>query len=508
MAELTTTTERVRGLTSAEAADRLATAGSNEIPPASRRSWAWRLGTHLVEPMSGLLILAAAVEGFALGERLEAAAILAIVALNAVIGTVQEGRAQRALDALRSMEPRYATVIRDGDRVRIQLREVVPGDLVVLTAGDRVPADVDLVSVNGLEVDESILTGESLPVEKRVGDGIDDGSTRAFAGTIVASGEGLGIVSATGASSSLGQIATGLAEAPAPTPLQRQLGRLSRTLGIAAVVVALGVFVLTLVRFGVGEEQLREAFLSAVALAVAAVPEGLPAVVTVVLALGVRAMAERGAIVRRLPAVETLGSADVILTDKTGTLTENRMRADRFLLAGASDGVDPVPAPLRDAIVLGSDATLDPTTGDPVEVAMLEAVGADEVRHIRSTARRLASLPFDAQTRRTVTLSERGSSSVAVIKGAPEVVLRASVDAWGVQTDRPFDRDAVLRDAEELASAGSRVIAFGVKEGDEMEPAEVPEEGFSFLGLVGLRDPVRGRPRRRSPTRPPPASGS
>ena len=217
---------------------------------------------------------------------------------------------------------------------------------------------------------------------------------------------GLGIVSATGASSSLGQIATGLAEAPAPTPLQR-LGRLSRTLGIAAVVVALGVFVLTLVRFGVGEEQLREAFLSAVALAVAAVPEGLPAVVTVVLALGVRAMAERGAIVRRLPAVETLGSADVILTDKTGTLTENRMRP-----TGSSSRVRRTAStragasPRRDRPRLRRHA--DPTTGDPVEVAMLEAVGADEVRHIRSTARRLASLPFDAQTRRTVTLSREG----------------------------------------------------------------------------------------------------
>ena len=478
-----------RGLTRAEAADRLASIGPNEIPTARRRSWVRRLGTHLVEPMSALLILAAAVEGLALGERLEAAAILAIVALNAVIGTVQEGRAQRALDALRSMEPRYATVIRDGVRDRIPLQDVVPGDLVVLLAGDRVPADVDLVSVTGLEVDESILTGESLTVQKDPARA-DDRSSRAFAGTIVTSGEGIGVVKETGATSSLGRIAAELRVEPAPTPLQRQLGRLSRTLGFAAVLVAVGVFVLTLVRFGAGEDQLRDAFLSAVALAVAAVPEGLPAVITVVLALGVRAMAERGAIVRRLPAVETLGSADVILTDKTGTLTENRMRADRFVVAAMHDEADAIPDVFREAIVLGSDATLEPTTGDPVEVAMLEAVGAADVQDIRSKARRLASVPFDARTRRTITVSGRGPTRLAVIKGAPEVVLRSSVDAWGRSGPRPLDRAAVLEDAEALASAGSRVIAFGIRE-DRMDPDAVPEDGFTFLGLVGLRDPVR-----------------
>ena len=478
------------GLTGGEAAERLALVGPNELPAARRRSWPRRLGTHLVEPMSFLLIVAAAVEGLALGETLEAVAILAIVVLNAVIGTVQEGRAQRALDALRSMEPHFATVIRDGTRTRIRLGDVVPGDLVVLTSGDRVPADLELVDAARLEIDESLLTGESLPVEKRVGEGRSEEATRAFAGTIVTSGEGLGTVTATGAASSLGRIASGLGADPSPTPLQRQLARLSRTLGIAAVGIAAGVFALTLVRFGVGEEQLREAFLSAVALAVAAVPEGLPAVVTVVLALGVRAMAERGAIVRRLPAVETLGSADVILTDKTGTLTANRMEVDRVLGPARSDGDELVPERLRVAIALGSDATLDPTTGDPVEVAMLRAVGAEEVRAIRSRAHRLSSLPFDAATRRTVTVSDDGSTRIAVMKGAPEVVLGSSEGAWGAPADG-FDRAAVLREAEALAASGSRVLAFAIREGDDVDPDDVPEDGFSFLGLVGLRDPVR-----------------
>ncbi|MGH2680015.1 MAG: cation-translocating P-type ATPase [Actinomycetota bacterium] len=483
------------GLTAEEARAGFERSGANEIPTGHRASWERRFLKQLLEPMSLLLLVAAAVEEVGLGERLEASAILIIVVLNAVIGTIQEGRAERALDALRSMEPRYATVIRDGRRQRIDLARVVPGDAVILAAGDRVPADVELLTANGLQIDESMLTGESLPVEKRVGDPEDDDAGgRAFAGTVVTNGEGLGVVVATGASSSLGRIAAELGEERAPTPLQRQLRKLTKTLGLAAVAIAGGVFALTLARLGTGEDQVRQAFLSAVALAVAAVPEGLPVVVTVVLALGVRRMAERGAIVRRLPAVETLGSSTVILTDKTGTLTENRMQVDRIVLPGdAPVEVTPgsVPDRLASAIALGSDATLDPPIGDPLEVALLEAVGEAEVRRLRDRQPRLASLPFDSTTRRTVTVSEGGASRVAVMKGAPEVVLDASSDALGQDGLPASDRDEVLRAAEVLASAGSRVIAFAVREGPDIDPTRPPEEGFSFLGLVGLRDPVR-----------------
>jgi calcium-translocating P-type ATPase len=483
------------GLTTEEAEARLRRTGPNEIPIGRRVTWRRRFANQLLEPMSLLLLVASAVEGFGLGERLEAVAILAIVILNAVIGTVQEGRAQRALDALRSMEPRFATVIRDGRRQRIELARVVPGDVVVLGSGDRVPADVELLVTNGLAVDESVLTGESLPVDKRpfvASEGDDDG--RAFAGTVVTAGEGTATVVATGESSSLGRIASELGEARAPTPLQRHLRRLTKTLGVAAVAIAAGVFVLTVARLGTGEDQVREAFLSAVALAVAAVPEGLPAVVTVVLALGVRRMAERGAIVRRLPAVETLGSSTVILTDKTGTLTENRMRLDRIALPGdAPVEVVPgkIPGRLASAIALGSDATLDPPTGDPLEVALLEAVGKSEVGRIRAEQPRLASLPFDASARRTVTVSGSTVSPTAVLKGAPEVVLAASTDRRqgdGIDTS---EHDAVLRVAEELASSGSRVLAFAVRTGTDVDPGRPPEEGFGFLGLVALRDPVR-----------------
>ena len=484
------------GLTAEEAGARFDRVGPNEIPAGRRASWRQRFARQLLEPMSLLLLAAAAVEGFGLAERLEAIAILAIVVLNAVIGTVQEGRAQRALDALRSMEPRYATVIRNGYRQRIDLARVVPGDIVVLAAGDRVPADTELLVVNGLQIDESVLTGESLPVDKLVAAPAEDAERgRGFAGTVVTNGEGLGVVVATGASSSLGRIAAELGEARAPTPLQRRLRRLTKMLGLAAVGIAGGVFVLTLVRLGTGEDQVRQAFLSAVALAVAAVPEGLPAVVTVVLALGVRRMAERGAIVRRLPAVETLGSSTVILTDKTGTLTENRMQVDRIVVAGEAPVpaiAGSVPERLATAIALGSDATLDPPTGDPLEVALLESVGEAEVRRIRDRQRRLGSLPFDASRRRTVTVNEGIGTAIAVLKGAPEVVLGASVDAIDREGGRgPLAGDAILRSAEELATSGSRVIAFAVREGPDVDPNRPPEEGFTFLGLVGLHDPVR-----------------
>ncbi|HEX6581461.1 MAG TPA: HAD-IC family P-type ATPase, partial [Actinomycetota bacterium] len=484
------------GLTGEEAEARFDRVGPNEIPMGPRASWRRRFGRQLLEPMSLLLLAAAAVEGFGLGERLEAVAILAIVLLNAVIGTVQEGRAERALDALRSMEPRYATVIRDARRQRIDLARVVPGDIVVLAAGDRVPADIELLVVNGLQVDESVLTGESLPVDKLVPAPVEDAERgRGFAGTVVTNGEGLGVVVATGASSSLGRIAAELGEARAPTPLQRRLRRLTKSLGLAAVGIAGGVFVLTLVRLGTGEDQVRQAFLSAVALAVAAVPEGLPAVVTVVLALGVRRMAERGAIVRRLPAVETLGSSTVILTDKTGTLTENRMQVDRIVVPGETPVraiVGSVPERLATAIALGSDATLDPPTGDPLEIALLEAVGHAQVRRIRDMQRRLGSLPFDPGRRRTVTVSEGSGAAIAVLKGAPEVVLAASVDATDREGSRgPLAGDTFLRFAEDLASSGSRVIAFAIREGPDIEPDRPPEEGFTFLGIVGLRDPVR-----------------
>jgi len=461
--------------------------------------------------MSLLLGTAALVAWAGLGEGLDALAILAIVVLNAVIGSLEEGRAERALDALRSLEAPSATVIREGTRSTIDSREVVRGDLIVLAAGDRVPADLRLVEASLLQIDESLLTGESLPVEKRAGgprgtatgEGSgEEGSGRALSGTLVVAGSGLGEVESTGAASSIGRIAAHLEDPQRATPLQRELQRVTARLGIASVFVAVGVFALTLARAGLTEAGLERSFLSAVALAVAAVPEGLATVVAVSLALGVRRMAAKGAIVRRLPAVETLGSASVILTDKTGTLTENRMRLDTVAMEGRGP-VDwtelslEAEEPIVETIVLCSDATIDPPTGDPLEIALLDAVGPSRVQVLRATWQRVAVIPFDARRRRmtTVHVAPGREHMVLHVKGAPEKVLDRCTRALGSGGPRDFSdasRSSLMEGSDRLAARGIRTLALARRDLESVgDDPESEERELTFVGLVGLRDPVR-----------------
>ena len=495
-------TELSRGLDPGEAARRLAVAGPNELPAARRDPLVARLLRQLREPMALLLLVAAVVAGLALRERLQAVAILAIVALNAVIGLVQEGKAVRALEALRTMETPLARLRRGGRTVVVPSREVVPGDVVLLAAGDRVPADVLLVEAAALEADESMLTGESLPVEKvagRGGEG-DDGAAGAFAGTLVVRGSATAIVSATGARTRLGAIAAHLAAPRLDTPLQVQLGRLTARLGAIAVLVAAGVLGLTLVRTGVGGDGLERAFLSAVALAVAAVPEGLATVVTVALALGVRRMASEGAIVRRLPAVETLGSTTVILTDKTGTLTENRLLLDTVVLAGGlATSPGSLPEEVADRVsevaVLCSDAALDPPSGDRIEIALLEAVGPERVEELRRAYPRIAEAPFDSERKRMATAHRVPGGVLLVVKGAPETVIGRCVEAVADDgSTRPLveaDRDRLLAAADELAGRGVRLLALARRLLPAVADPAAEEHGLAFVALAGLRDPVR-----------------
>ena len=497
--------DAARGLTLEEASSRLAIDGPNDLP-AARREPGWRRAArHLLEPMSLLLVSAALVAWIGLGEALDALAILAIVALNAAIGSLEEGKAERALDALRNLEAPSATVIRGGSRSMVDVREVVRGDVIVLTAGDRVPADLRLVDASLLEIDESILTGESLAVVKHAGpkgDATEDGSDRALAGTLVVGGSGIGVVEDIGEQSSIGRIAAHLEDPQRSTPLQRELREVTTRLGIISIVIALGVFALTLARTGLTEAGLERSFLSAVALAVAAVPEGLATVVAVALALGVRRMAARGAIVRRLPAVETLGAATVILTDKTGTLTENRMRLDTVAVEeqGQMDWADlstGMQESMVEAIVLCSEATIDPPTGDPLEIALLEVAGPRRVHDLRASRRRIASVPFDARRRRmtTVSSSGRGEHVVIHMKGAPEVVLDRCTRALGPSGERDLSepsRSKLKEESEGMAARGIRTLALATRElegvGDDLE---LEERDLTFLGLVGLRDPVR-----------------
>jgi calcium-translocating P-type ATPase len=502
------------GLRPADAAELLGRYGPNELPTPRRDPWVRRLARQLMEPMALLLLAAAAVSALALGERVDGAAIVAIVVLNAAIGLVEEGRAARALDALRRMETPTATVLRDGTARRVPAREVVPGDVVLLAAGDRVPADLRLVEAAGLEVDESLLTGESLPVPKRpvlpvtvghpAGSGVADdpaGSDgMALTGTLVTRGTARGLVTATGVATRLGRIAASLHQRAPVTPLQRELARLTGRLGLIAVVIAAAVFALMLARTGLAGTGLERSFLAAVALAVAAVPEGLATVVAVALALGVRRMASEGAIVRRLPAVETLGSTTVIATDKTGTLTRNRMRVE--LVAFPGDG--PVaPAELTGAarrrvaeVAIGcNDATLDPPAGDPVDLALLEAFEEPGA----AAPQRLAVVPFDAERRRMTTLHRTPEGVALLVKGAPETVLERCATAIGPDgRARALDADRraeLLARAGELGGGGMRLLALARRTLPSRPPVprdlERFEEELALVAMVGLGDPVR-----------------
>jgi Ca2+-transporting ATPase len=483
------------GLDPDEAADRLRRFGPNELPPRRRDPLGMRFIRQLLEPMAVLLIAAAGVAGLGLKERTDALAILAIVLLNALIGVIQEGKAAHALEALRTMETPTSRVRRGGTTIVVRSSTVVPGDVVLLAAGDRAPADLRLIRGATLEVDESLLTGESLPVAKSV-----ESAWSAHAGTLVTRGSGEGVVLATGANTELGRIARHLEERPPATPLQVELRKLAVRLGAASIVIAAGVFVLILVRMGVGREGIQQAFLSAVALAVAAVPEGLATVVTVALALGVRRMAAHGAIVRRLPAVETLGSTTVIATDKTGTLTENRMSLEGILVTGSALArpANLSPAAMEQATqvaVLCNDATLDPPSGDPIEVALL-GIAPGRVDELRSALPRMSTLPFDPGRRRMATLHKADNGVLLLEKGAPEeIITRCSeaVTASG-ETHRldPSDRRELLRAAEKIAGRGARVLALAQRTLAELpDDVETAEHDMTLIALAGLRDPVR-----------------
>jgi Ca2+-transporting ATPase len=455
--------------------------------------------------MAILLLVAAAVSGFGLGERLDAVAIATIVVLNAVIGLVQEGRAARAMEALRSMETPTARVLRDGTPVVVPSPEVVPGDVVLLAAGDRVPADLELIEARSFEVDESVLTGESLPVSKAVGVTEDEDAPlgeqtgRAFSGTLVTRGTARGAVVATGPRTAMGAIAERLHGPQPRTPLQIELGALTARLGVIATVVAVLVFGLTLVRTGTTAESLERAFLASVALAVAAVPEGLATVVTVALALGVRRMAAHRAIVRRLAAVETLGSTTVILTDKTGTLTENRLRAEAVLVPGTGPiplgEIDPgVRDRIRRGALLCNDAL--PGSGDPIDVALLDAFGGPDLEEVRRAFPRLAEIPFEAVRRRMTTLHRSPEGVLLLVKGAPEAVVPACARRLGPSGREveltEGDRRSLEEQEERLAGTGMRMLAVADRTLREVpEDLEAAEADLVLLAVLALRDPIR-----------------
>jgi Ca2+-transporting ATPase len=448
-----------------------------------------------------------------LGERIDAAAILGIIVINAVLGFAQEYRAERALASLRSMSAPTATLWRDGAFAVSPLAQVVPGDIIQLDAGDIVPADARLLEVTALRLNEALLTGESVPVDKSVSPvpaqaDLAERTSMVYQGGLAVSGRALAVVVATGELTEMGSIAATLqGQASRSTPLQQRLAEMGRWLVYAAGGLCALVFAVGLARGIRGSEML----LTSASLAVAAIPEGLPAATTIVLALAVQRMARRNAIVRRLAAVETLGSVTVICADKTGTLTENRMSAQELLIEG-----HPVPlveggssvyvrsetlTRLLIAGVLCNDASpqdaagLVQAVGDPTEVALLDLArrfGID-AKDTRAQAPRLDELPFDAERRRMTVVCQTANGHMAFTKGAPEVMLPLASTVQLDGREREIDdaaRNDLLQAARSMADRGMRVLAFGERL-LQPENDEVIEADLNLLGLAGLADPLR-----------------
>jgi len=487
-----------QGLTSAEAAARLARHGPNALPEGGGRSVARMLADQFADFMILVLLAAAVVSGI-VGEPSDTIAIFVIILLNASIGFAQEWRAERAMAALRLMAAPSARVRRDGAVTTLPADQLVPGDIVLLEAGNVVPADLRLIEAAQLRCAEAALTGESQPVEKQVAPlaearlPLGDRCNMAWKGTLVANGRGSGIVVATGLHTELGRIARLLAGAEeVKTPLQKRLARFGARLAWAVLAICAVVFAAGLLR---GEPPVLM-FLTAVSLAVAAIPEALPAVVAISLALGAAKMVKQNALIRRLPAVETLGSITFICSDKTGTLTQNRMRAEAFWADGEDERVEPWPSLLR-ALALVNDAVpaADGTlSGDPTEVALLEAALARGIDHaaLESQSPRHGEFPFDSERKRMTTVHAGGSAFLACVKGAPESVLERC--PWRLTADGPvpFDPAAALEQADRLAARGLRVLAFAERRFEAL-PQDIAEaeSDLTFLGLVGLMDPPR-----------------
>jgi Ca2+-transporting ATPase len=473
------------GLTSERATRVLREHGRNELPQPPSPTLTARIAGQLRDPMI-LLLLGACLVTIWLGDTVDTAVIAGVVVVNTALGVAQELRAERALATLGRLAAPSSKVRRDGVLVVVPAADLVPGDVVQLEAGDIVPADAEVAESHALQVDEAAMTGESVPVERDVGNEV-------WAGTVVMTGRALAVVTRTGAESALGRIAELVASARTrPTPLQRRLGRLSRLLVAAAGAASAVVFAL-------GVAQGRDAarmLVTAVSLAVAAVPESLPAVVSVALALGAYRMARRSAIVRSLPAVETLGSITVLASDKTGTLTEGRMVArDVWTLeTGRSHDAMPPSRPvirLLEAAALCNDARVpdgssDATPfGDPLETALLTLAVRSDVSPtaVRATWPRVAESPFDSVTRTMTTTHRRnlvGGGERTVVKGAPEAVL-ARVDGYA--------GDAARTVVDEMATDGMRVIA--IAEMRSCGGAPVGPGPWELVGLIGVADPPR-----------------
>ncbi len=500
----------LQGLSSEEAKKRLEEYGPNELKEKAKKTPLGMFLDQFKDFMIIVLIFAAIISGI-IGDAADTIAIIVIVILNAIIGFIQEYRAEKAMAALKKMASHTAVVMRNGMPSSIPGSEIVPGDIVILDAGRVVPADMRIIETAQLKVEEAALTGESVPVEKEtepLHDGhlpLGDRKNMAYKGTFVAYGRGKGIVISTGMDTELGRIATMLQEgAEVKTPLQKRLATFGQRLAYIVLAICAAFFLIGILKGG----DLAVVLLTAISLAVAAIPEALPAVVTISLALGARKMVKQNALIRKLPAVETLGSVTYICSDKTGTLTLNKMTVGEIYADGISGPVADFAAKsslvfdaLFEGMALSNDTLPDAggkVMGEPTEVALyMAAEKAGFSKTVLEKANpRVSELPFDSDRKRMTTFHRDDAGRIrSFTKGAVEEVLARSINLLSPDGGvKDIDRDELKRESERMSTAGLRVLALGLRRWDRIPEKMIPEEVESdliFLGLVGIMDPPR-----------------
>lgn len=501
----------VDGLSTAQAKERLDAYGFNELDEGEKRSLLSKFIDQFKDLMIIILLVAAALSVITEGMHglTDACIILAVVVLNAAFGVYQEGQAEAAIEALKNMSSPLARVRRDGNIVEIDSRELVPGDIVLLEAGDVVPADMRLLEAASLKIEEAALTGESVPVEKDITEtvaadaGIGDRVNMGYQNSNVTYGRGTGVVTHTGMYTEVGKIADMLANADeSQTPLKQSLEQLSKSLTYLIVAIALVTFLVSVFIRG---EQPLEGLMVAVALAVAAIPEGLPAIVTILLSLGTTTLAKRNSIVRKLPAVETLGSTEIIASDKTGTLTMNQMTVEKVYTNGQLQSADTELGADNTTLRImnfANDTKVDPDgklIGDPTETALVQ-FGLDhnfDVRDVLKSEPRVAELPFDSDRKLMSTIhKETDGSYFVAVKGAPDQLLKRVTRIEINGEIRPItdaDKQAILTTNKDLAKQALRVLMMAYKTTSDIPTleSEVVESDLIFSGLVGMIDPER-----------------
>ena len=485
-----------KGLTSSEAKKRQGIYGTNELEKPQKRSLLLRFLDQFKDAMIIILIIAAVVSIVVEpGDWIDSLIIVIVVMMNAILGVVLESHAEKSLESLQELSAPQSKVLRDGVKQTIASKELVPGDIIILETGDMIPSDARLIEAYNLKVDESALTGESVPVEKTTDPisqdvVIGDQTNMVFSSTVVTYGRGEAIVTSTGMKNEVGKIAGMLnASEKELTPLQVKLNEIGKTIGLLCIVICVIVFILE----SLSGISWLESFKTAVALAVAAVPEGLAATVTIVLAVSVTKMVKQHAIIRKLPAVETLGSTSIVCSDKTGTLTQNKMTILKTYLDGDEvkdlEEADSKTVDMLNAFTLCSDASIDDgkVLGDPTEVALVEASKKMnfEKKALMEKYPRVGELAFDSDRKMMSVIVKDGNHYVSITKGGPDVILNRC---------RDVDSDQAMTANDEMAKDALRVLAVAVKIYDTMPTnitVEEIENDMDFIGFVGMIDPAR-----------------